>query len=92
MIHYPVPTPWQISKCYPAHMHLNLAPRIQGRGVGSRLFYEWVAGAAGNGVTAIHIGANRANHRAIKFWSQQGFMPLLEPAGNSGRTVWMGRP
>lgn len=91
MIHHPVPTPRQVNECYPAHMHLNLAPRIQGRSVGFRLFSEWVAGAAERGVTAIHIGANRANHQAIKFWSRQGFISLPDPAGTFGKTVWMGR-
>lgn len=90
MIHHPAPTTQRICERYPAHMHLNLAPRIQGRGVGSRLFSEWLARAAERGVTALHIGANRANHRAIGFWSRQGFIPVPEPAGTSGRTVWMG--
>ena len=91
MIHSPVPTPRPIIERYPAHMHLNLVPRIQGRGIGHRLFREWMAGAAGRGVTAIHIGTNRANHRAIEFWSRQGFIPLLHPVGSSARTAWMGR-
>lgn len=91
MIHHPTPTPQQISKGYPAHMHLNLAPRIQGQGVGSHLLSEWVAKAAGHGVTAIHVGANRANHRAIQFWSRQSFISLSDPASASERTTWMGR-
>ena len=91
MIHRPVSPPGQIMRRYPAHLHLNLAPRIQGRGVGRRLFSEWMAKAAGRGVTATHIGANRANHRAIDFWSRQGFTPLLDSDGSSARTAWMGR-
>ena len=91
MIHHPVPTPQPIIERYPAHMHLNLVARLQGRGIGPRLLSEWTARAAGRGVTAIHIGANRANHRAIEFWSRQGFIPLLDPVGSSTRTAWMGR-
>lgn len=91
MIHHPVSAPRLISDHYPAHMHLNLAPRIQGQGVGSRLFAMWAAIAAERGITAIHIGANHANHRAIKFWARQGFVPVPDPAGAFGRTVWMGR-
>jgi GNAT superfamily N-acetyltransferase len=92
MIHHPVPPPWQIAERYPAHLHLNLAPRIQGRGVGRLLFSEWMAGAAKRGVKAIHIGANRANPRAIEFWSRQGFTSLPDPDSGSARTAWMGRP
>ena len=91
MIHHPIPTPWQVAERHPAHLHLNLASRIQGQGVGRGLFSEWMAGAAGHGVTAIHIGANRANTRAIKFWSRQGFTSLPCPANSSAKTAWMRR-
>lgn len=87
MIHHPSPTPRQISEHYPAHMHLNLAPRIQGKGIGSLLFSRWITNAAEHGVTAIHIGTNPANERAISFWSKRDFIRL--PA--QGSTVWMGR-
>ena len=90
MIHHPVPPPGQIIEQYPAHLHLNLAPRVQGQGVGRRLFSEWMARAAGRGVTATHIGANRANHRAIRFWLRQGFKPLPDPDDGAARTAWMG--
>lgn len=91
MIYHPVSPPEQIIERYPAHLHLNLAPRIQGRGVGRRLFAKWMAEAARHGVTATHVGANRANHRAIEFWSRQGFTPLRNPNGSSARTMWMVR-
>ncbi len=92
MIHHPAPPPRQIVKRYPAHLHLNLAPRIQGQGVGRRLFSKWMAGAAKRSVGPIHIGANRANPRAIEFWSRQGFSQLPSPGGASEKTAWMGRP
>lgn len=91
MIHRPVPPPRQITRQYPAHLHLNLAPHIQGRGLGRRLFGEWMKVAAGHGVGAIHVGANRANPRAIAFWSSQGFITLPAPRSDSSRVAWMGR-
>ena len=91
MIHHPIPTPPQITERYPAHLHLNLAPRIQGQGIGRHLFSNWMAGAVGHGVTAIHIGANRANRRALAFWSSQRFAFLPDVDHRSARTVWMGR-
>lgn len=91
MIHHPVPPPRQITREYPAHLHLNLAPHIQGRGLGRRLLAEWMKVAAGHGVGAIHVGAGLANPRAIAFWSRQGFIPLPDPGHGSGRTAWMGR-
>lgn len=91
-IHHPRPTPRPISERYPAHLHLNLAPRAQGRGVGHLLFSAWLAGAIRRGVGAVHIGANRGNPRAIEFWSRQGFITLPGSDGGWGTTVWMGRP
>ena len=34
-IHHPRRTPQQVAKRYPAHLHLNLSERIQGRGAGT---------------------------------------------------------
>ncbi len=92
MIHHPARTPQWIVERYPAHLHLNLLPRLQGRGIGCVLFSEWIDRAARYGVGPIHIGANHANARPIGFWSRQDFQTLSRPDGASGRTVWMGRP
>jgi GNAT superfamily N-acetyltransferase len=42
MIHNPEHAPIQVVREFPAHLHLNLAPRLQGRGVGTRLFHAWL--------------------------------------------------
>jgi GNAT superfamily N-acetyltransferase len=91
MIHHPVPPPRQITERHPAHLHLNLALRMQGQGIGRTLFSVWMTEATKRGVTATHIGANPANHRAIEFWSRQGFRPLPDLSGSTARTAWMGR-
>ena len=91
MIHHPVRTPQWITERYPAHLHLNLLPRIQGRGIGRLIFSEWIGRAAKYGVGPVHVGVNRFNPRAIMFWSRQDFSSLLRADGASERTVWMGR-
>lgn len=92
MIHHPSPPPTGIIERYPAHLHLNLLPHLQRRGIGGQLFSEWIAIAARYGAGPIHIGANRCNPGAIRFWSRLGFKTLPNPDGASERTVWMGRP
>jgi GNAT superfamily N-acetyltransferase len=87
-IHRPELPPAPVVSVFPAHLHLNLLPRIQSRGVGSRLLSHWAARASARGVQAVHVGVNRANPRAARFWAGQGFEPL-PPEG--GRTLWMGR-
>jgi GNAT superfamily N-acetyltransferase len=91
MIHHPERTPPQVTRAYPAHLHLNLMPRLQGRGIGRRLLLEWLSLARTHGVLSIHVGVNRANQRAIGFWAAMGLRTVTPPELVSGRTVWMGR-
>ncbi len=88
MIHNPVPTRDEIVSAFPAHMHLNMARQAQGFGIGSNLLQHWLDRASELGVSGVHIGANRQNHRAVGFWSKNGFEPL---DGSTTGTVWMGR-
>lgn len=90
-IHHPQYTPQRIIELYPAHLHLNLLERIQGRGAGTRLFTEWMALASRHGIGATHVGINSANARAVRFWSKRGFDHLKFANDGSGRTIWMGR-
>ena len=87
-IHHPPRTPQQVVELYPAHLHLNLLERTQGRGAGTMLFSEWMARA---GVGTTHVGVNSANARAVRFWSRRGFDRLKLGDGASDRTIWMGR-
>jgi GNAT superfamily N-acetyltransferase len=69
---------------YPAHIHMNLLPRLRGQGVGTALVHKWVAGAGSAGVTGIHLGASASNSGGIAFWQKVGFAPVR----NEGRTAW----
>jgi ribosomal protein S18 acetylase RimI-like enzyme len=91
MIHHPTETPPAVTGKYPAHLHLNLLARLQGRGVGAKLFDAWLALAKKRGARAMHVVVNRANARAIRFWTRQGFRELSLEGLPEGRTVWMGR-
>ena len=88
-IYHPQRTPQQIVELYPAHLHLNVLERTQGRGAGTMLFSEWMARASQQGGGATHVGVNSANARAVRFWSRRGFDRL--ELGGSARTIWMGR-
>ena len=85
MIHHPAPTPVSVAKAYPAHLHINLLPRTQGHGVGSKLLDTWLARADAR---SVHVGVNRANKGAAVFWTARGFEELPVPGE---RTLWMGR-
>ncbi|SDR49247.1 GNAT family N-acetyltransferase [Pseudovibrio sp. Tun.PSC04-5.I4] len=88
MIHVPEKTPEQISICFPAHLHMNLLPVIQGQGMGALLLDTWMRCAKRHGVAAVHVGANAKNAKAIRFWQKHGFSEIDALAS---RTAWMGR-
>jgi GNAT superfamily N-acetyltransferase len=71
---------------YPAHIHMNLLPRLRGQRIGTGLLQRWIAQAREAGVTGIHLGANAGNTGGVAFWTRSGFEPLQ----TIGRTVWFG--
>lgn len=91
MIHHPTRTPPSVAARYPAHLHMNLLPRLQRRGAGSALFGAWREVAESRGAKPLHVAVNRANAGAIRFWQKQGFTELAFDDLPAGRTVWMGR-
>jgi GNAT superfamily N-acetyltransferase len=88
-IFHPQRTPTPVIKHYPAHVHLNLLPRAQKKGVGALLFRRWVAVAVRKGITAMHIGANRNNAGGLMFWHKQGFVEI-DTFMPQDATVWLG--
>lgn len=78
--------PADIVADYPAHVHMNLLPRLRGQRIGTRLLQMWIDQARAAGVTGIHLGANAGNVGGVAFWTRSGFVPLR----TIGRTAWFG--
>ena len=91
MMHQPTPAPAAVVGSYPCHLHINLLPRLQGHQTGSRMFAAWLSLASSRGIGPMHVGVNRANTRAVSFWSRLGFIELDIPEARAGGTIWMGR-
>ena len=91
MIHHPARTPATVVARYPAHLHMNLLPRLHRRGIGSRLFQTWHAAVTRRGAATFHVGVNKENTRAIPFWRSLTFKELRLDDVPEGRTLWMGR-
>jgi ribosomal protein S18 acetylase RimI-like enzyme len=71
-IHHPRPPPARITDPYPSHLHINLLPRLQARGMGQALLDRWLARLAAAGSRGVHLGVSPANHRAIRFYRAYG--------------------
>jgi len=91
-IHHPSYVPAAIVETFPAHIHMNLLPRLQGQGVGTALLNRWLKNAREAGVTAVHLGASPDNHGALRFWGSRGFVRLEPPLVDaSDPTAWFGQ-
>ena len=61
---------------YPAHLHIDLLPELQGLGFGRRLIDTLRAALAARGVAAVHLGMDAANTGARAFYDRLGFHEL----------------
>jgi len=61
---------------YPAHLHIDLLPRLQGAGWGRRLVDTLVAELGGRGIRGLHLGLDPSNTGARAFYDRLGFHEL----------------
>ena len=67
---------------HPAHLHIDLLPQAQGRGLGRALIRTYLGALREAGVPAVHLGMVPTNTRARAFYDRLGFRPLpLEVPG-----------
>ncbi len=83
-IHHPHPPPKRITDPYPSHLHINLLPRLQGRGFGQALIDRWLGAMREAGSPGIHLGVSTANHRAIRFYRAYGLEEFRFPNPRDG--------
>lgn len=77
LIHDSPPQDAVIVTDYPAHLHIDLLPRVQGIGLGRALIEQFVAAAIAGGATGVHFGVGATNSRALAFYRHLGFEALL---------------
>jgi ribosomal protein S18 acetylase RimI-like enzyme len=63
---------------YPAHLHIDLLPNLQGKGCGRLLVNSLCDELARQGVPGIHLGVGTNNQGAIAFYQKTGFTILVE--------------
>jgi ribosomal protein S18 acetylase RimI-like enzyme len=61
---------------YPAHLHIDLLPEAQRRGLGRRLVDVLCAALADQGVPGVHLGYDPGNTSARAFYDRLGFVEL----------------
>lgn len=58
----------------PAHLHVDLLPRVQGQGWGRRLIDGLADALRDRGVPGVHLGVSGRNARAVAFYEHLGFV------------------
>lgn len=66
---------------YPAHLHIDLLPETQGRGLGRELIGTLVEALRARAVAGLHLVASADNAGAVAFYPRVGFAPLPSPDG-----------
>jgi len=66
---------------YPAHLHIDLLPRMQGGGNGRALMERLFTALRDAGVPGVHLGVGGRNTRAQGFYQHLGFRELERANG-----------
>jgi GNAT superfamily N-acetyltransferase len=80
----------ELTRRYPAHLHVNLAPECRGNGLGSELVARFNADAARAGCPGVHVVTSRGA-RNIGFYSRNGFRELGAMGEGAREVVFLGR-
>ena len=81
LIHRPPRAPSIVVDEYPAHLHIDLLPRLQGRGIGRLLMERLLAALAEREAPAVHLEVAPNNRRAVGFYQHLGFERLTRRRG-----------
>ncbi|MDF2574295.1 MAG: family N-acetyltransferase [Agromyces sp.] len=87
LLHKPEIAPESVVGDFPAHLHIDLFERLQGRGLGSTLIGELFAVLSGEGIPGIHLAVDIDNAGAIRFYGRLDFVELARTSS----AVYMGR-
>jgi ribosomal protein S18 acetylase RimI-like enzyme len=63
---------------YPAHLHIDILPEGQGKGMGRKLIEIFVDALRRQKVKALHLQVGKSNENAVHFYQRVGFHIIKE--------------
>ncbi len=87
-IHHPHPPPERLTTPYPSHLHIDLVPRFQGRGLGKAMMDRWLGMMRERGSRGVHLGVSPANHRALRFYRAYGMAEFRFPKPRADGAIY----
>ena len=85
---YFCPAPYD---AYPSHVHIDLLPRVQGRGYGRLMMGQLLDMLKHRGSAGVHLGVSELNTRARGFYRHLGFHELTRTGRGDDACVYMGK-
>lgn len=76
---------------YPAHLHIDLLDRAQGRGYGRRMMEQVMDMLRGRGSPGAHLGVSVLNKPALGFYLRLGFRELIRVGTETDGCIYMGK-
>ncbi|MBX3099918.1 MAG: GNAT family N-acetyltransferase [Salinibacterium sp.] len=76
LIHAPPTALPETVTSFPAHLHIDLVPEVQGLHLGGALVAKLLDALTARGSIGVHLGVSTANIRAIGFYKHLGFDEL----------------
>ena len=75
---------------YPSHVHIDLLPRAQGRGLGRAMMAEVLGLLRQRGSPGAHLGVSLPNIPAQGFYRKLGFQPLIQVGEGTDGCLYLG--
>jgi len=63
---------------YPAHLHIDLLPELQGKGMGRKLMNVFFETCRKKNAVKVHLGVSKENPGAISFYKKMGMNIIFE--------------
>jgi ribosomal protein S18 acetylase RimI-like enzyme len=91
LYHHPdyfCPEPYEI---YPAHLHIDLLPRVHRQGYGTQMMDQLMGRLRSKGAPGVHLGMAASNDRAYRFYTSLGYVDLCRHGVGEAETIYMGK-
>lgn len=79
-----------LTKTYPAHLHVNLNPEFRNRGIGGSLIARFIADARKAGAPGVHVVTSRSA-RNVAFYNRNGFTEVGTHGAGEREVVFLAR-
>ena len=76
---------------FPSHLHIDLLPRAQGCGWGTRMMQTLLSALTEAGSPGVHLSMSARNTRAAVFYAKLDFHEIDRVAQGEEQTVYLGR-